>query len=200
MANTPQLGEPGSTFIFPVMSQVDPDPARGLLGQTDRHDVEASCRDITRVAALSMLAEQTKHAPYGWSHCLTIPQALCHLAPYSSDTQRLLAIAATHIVGFRAAFASMPLATSFDPGPVSAGWLDALDQSTDAAAAAVWQADTPDREIVRELASRAAAQADTHLVKYTLACIDASKADPESGRLYLAAAAKLSAVWSTEID
>ena len=37
---------------------------------------------------------------------------------------------------------------------------------------------------------------DAHLVKYTLACLDAMAADPPAARLYLAAAATLLAFWT----
>ena len=43
--------------------------------------------------------------------------------------------------------------------------------------------------------TRAALHHDAHLVKYTLACLDAAGADPDAARLFLAAAAFLSAWW-----
>ena len=39
------------------------------------------------------------------------------------------------------------------------------------------------------LASAASRGQDAHLVKYTLACLDAADADPGAARLYLSAAA-----------
>jgi hypothetical protein len=36
---------------------------------------------------------------------------------------------------------------------------------------------------------------DAHVAKYTLACLDASAADPDAGSLFLAAAAHLHEVW-----
>ena len=50
--------------------------------------------------------------------------------------------------------------------------------------------------IVSQLATRASVQRDAHLVKYTLACLDAAAADPPQRRLYLAAAASLVAWWA----
>ena len=44
-------------------------------------------------------------------------------------------------------------------------------------------------------ATRACAQRDAHLVKYTLACIDAAHADPGAARLFQAGAASLLAHW-----
>ena len=41
---------------------------------------------------------------------------------------------------------------------------------------------------------------DAHFVKYTLACLHASDADPQSRRLYLAAAASLAGWWAQHPD
>lgn len=196
LASAPYLGDAGSNFVHPVMSQVDPEPAADLLGALDWSHAEDAATQIMRAAAISMLAEPTDQAPYGWTHCLTMPQALCLLAGHARKPQRLLAIAATHVVGFRAAFAVQELRSDFTPGPSTDGWCQALDLSPDAAASAVWHSEATDADIIQELASRAAVHHDTHLVKYTIACIDATAEDSEAGRLYLAAAAKLSAWWS----
>jgi hypothetical protein len=70
--------------------------------------------------------------------------------------------------------------------------------SRDTAAGLVWWAhedELPD--LVGELVSYGAAHADAHVAKYTLACIDATDADPDAGRLFLAAAAHLHAFWKT---
>jgi hypothetical protein len=50
--------------------------------------------------------------------------------------------------------------------------------------------------IATELASRAALHEDAHVVKYTLACFDAARADPEHARLFLSAAAFLHGWWA----
>ena len=46
-----------------------------------------------------------------------------------------------------------------------------------------------------ELVTGACAHRDAHLVKYTLACLDAAYADPDAARLFLAGAASLLAFW-----
>ena len=46
------------------------------------------------------------------------------------------------------------------------------------------------------LATVAATHHDAHLVKYTLACLDAAEADPSARRLHLAAAATLAGWWA----
>jgi hypothetical protein len=78
--------------------------------------------------------------------------------------------------------------------------LDALDGSPADAAAGAWHATTDQRAaVVARLASRAAAHEDAHLAKYTLACFDAARDDPEAGRLFLAAAAHLGAWWRVAV-
>ena len=49
--------------------------------------------------------------------------------------------------------------------------------------------------VVETLATNAAAHHDAHLVKFTLACLDAAELDPPARRLHVAAAASLAAVW-----
>jgi hypothetical protein len=52
--------------------------------------------------------------------------------------------------------------------------------------------------MVTTLVTRAAIHEDAHLVKYTLACLDAATDDPPHRRLYLAAAASLGGYWTTQ--
>jgi hypothetical protein len=76
-------------------------------------------------------------------------------------------------------------------------WREALGATPEIAAAAVWHAPEADLgAITIELATRASIQHDAHLVKYTLACLDAAADDPYERRLFLAAAASLVAWWS----
>ena len=46
-----------------------------LLGSST--DTAATARVVARVAAWSMLQDNPAHAPYGWTHCLTLAQAEC---------------------------------------------------------------------------------------------------------------------------
>ncbi len=89
----------------------------------------------------------------------------------TTSPRTALAVAATYVVGFRAAFATDHLDARFDSPPPE------LDPATASAA-----------DIVTELATRAAIHADAHFVKYTLACIDAAHFDPMHAQFYLAAA------------
>ena len=117
-----------------------------------------------------MLVDTPDHAPYGWSHCLTIPQAVLGIAPRLEDPDRALAVAATQVVAFRAALGRAPL-----PDRPPAG-LPTVDPT--------------------ELATAAATSHDAHVVKYTLACLDAAAADPAAADLYLAAARHLLDWWT----
>jgi hypothetical protein len=199
LLEVPVLGLPGSNFIFPIMNQAEESgiAAKLLAGVIDG-DAKSAGRDLARIAALSMLEESGEHAPYGWSHCLTMPQAVIALAGHGSEPRTAVAVAATHVVGFRAALGERSLNAGYHPAPASTTDLaEAIASGQADAAATVWHA--PEEaldEIVTELATRAALHHDAHLVKYTLACFDAAAADPDHGRLYLSAAASLSAWWA----
>lgn len=130
-------------------------------------------RVLLRVAALSMLQDDPAHAPYGWSHCLTLPQAVLANADVARDPGALVAVAATHVLGFRATLGKVALDTD-KPLPAFA--------------------DAPAEQIT-PLATRAALHPDAHLAKYTLACFDAAARDTEAAPLFLAAAASLGAWW-----
>jgi len=172
LSATPILGPPGSTFIHPLMMHVDESGfAAAQLGDALGSYTEEAARVILRTAARSMLLETCEHAPYGWTHCLTMPQALLGLARNSQRPDRLLALAATEVLAFRTALGGAQIQTSTP---------DALP-SVD-----------PD-----VLASAAASSHDAHVVKYVLACLDAAAWDPGETSLYLAAGARLLDCWET---
>jgi hypothetical protein len=171
IAGTPRLGLPGSDFIYPVMSQVErAGVASDLLGPVvGRVDRDAAARVILRAAARSMLDESDEYVPYGWTHCLTLPQGVLGSSGASGTDVAAVAIAATFVVGFRAAMGTAVLGPDV---PVA-----------------------PPVETVTDLATFAATHADAHLVKYTLACLDAVAWDPARVGLYLSAAARLGRWW-----
>jgi len=202
VASTPRIHEPGNTFIYPLMSFVDTEGiAPGLLTDvTAGDDVRASGRALLRAAAWTMLIETDEHAPYGWSHCLTLPQGALGIAHALPDPSHALAVAATYVVGFRSALANEPLdPIDFDDPGIDLR--DAFDHGSKIAAAAAWHAvdDRPD-EVIAQLATRAATQHDAHLVKYTLACFDAAADDPDHRRLFLSAAASLTGYWASRTN
>lgn len=201
LLDTPRLGIPGSDFIYPIMHQVDAkgvaaDVVGPVLGAGT--DLPAATRAIARVAAWSMLQDDPAHAPYGWTHCLTLPQAAAGFAATTQNPLRAVAVAATHVVGFRAALGTTPVFDRYEPEPVAVDALEALDASPQIAAAAVHHAPaTAIGAITTELAGRAALHHDAHVAKYTLACFDAARADPDHERLFLSAAAFLHGWWAT---
>jgi hypothetical protein len=200
LLDTPLLGVPGSDFVFPLMHQVDSkgvaaDIIGPVLGPSS--DLAAAARAIARVAALSMLHDNPAHAPYGWTHCLTLAQAAAGMTGSTRDPVRTMAVAATHVVGFRAALSNTTVEDRYEPEPVDADAIAALDAEPHIAAAAVHHAPPAAiPAITTELASRAALHPDAHVAKYTLACFDAAQNDPDHARLFLSAAAFLHGWWA----
>lgn len=195
----PSPGDPGSSFIYPTMHVVERSglAAELLDAPTRVLDAATASRALARVAAWSMLQDDPAHAPYGWSHALSMPQATLGVAHACADPRDAIAVAATYVLGFRATLGRARLEPSWTP-PLGAPRdpVAALEGTVDDAVAAAWHA-TPEREplVVEALATRASLHHDAHLVKYTLACLDARRADPEAAPLFLAAAAYLSAWW-----
>ena len=203
LLDVPTLGVPGSTFIYPIMNQAEESGlAAKLLADVLGADPDpaAARRELARVAAWSMLEEPPDYAPYGWSHCLTMPQAVLGLAGRGTTPRTAVAVAATHVVGFRAALGSRALDGDWRPeAPATADLAEAIEAGPAQAAAAAWHAADADLDgVVTELATRASLHHDAHLVKYTLACFDAGADDPDQRRLYLASAASLSAHWAAQ--
>lgn len=171
LLDLPVLGVPGSTFIHPLLMQVDQsEQLTSTLAAASGHYSDDAARAVLRVAARSMLEESPEHAPYGWTHCLTMPQAVLALAPTSPAPDRMLAVAATHVAGFRTALAGGPLPRTGPPVTAT------IDRTA--------------------LATAAATSHDAHVVKYVLACLDAAAFDPGAEALYLAAGQHLLDVWA----
>ena len=85
------LGVPGSDFIFPIMHQAEESGlATNLLSafETEPGDARRVACELSRIAAWSMLEEPPDHAPYGWTHCLTMPQAVMAIAGHGVDVPR----------------------------------------------------------------------------------------------------------------
>lgn len=195
-------GDPGSPFIYPVMSLVERSGlARETLdAATSSLGVRSATRILLRVAAWSMLQDNPEHAPYGWSHCLTMPQAVLGIASACAEPRDAVAVAATYVLGFRATVGRTTLDPQWSPAaPATGDSRELLDGEPALAAAGVWHAPpTALPAIIARLATRAALHKDAHLAKYTHACFDAASADPAATRLYLAAAAYLSAWWAQQ--
>ncbi len=183
VASAPRLGVPGTEFIHPVMAQLEHrGRAAALLGDAvTAVDVDQGARELLRAAALSMVHEPPEFAPYGWSHCLTMTQAVLALVLSGAATDPVtgLAVAAHFVAGFRSAFAARDVPASYEPDRTGVDPVEALDAGPELAAASAWHhPDDRAHELVAELATRAAVHHDAHLAKYTLACLDAAAWDP----------------------
>jgi hypothetical protein len=180
--------------------------ADSLFGDFMRRDlsneqIDAAFRTLLRVCAHSMLQHDTQHAKFGWSHCLTLPQAACGLS--SLNMNRKLALAATLVwtTAYRSVLSNKALDFSWTPEKLEgeASLTEALETSPTAAAARIWHADPSERPAIKQtLATHASIRNDQHLIKYTRACLDMISFDPGHEQLYLAAAAHLCSVWVKE--
>lgn len=202
LARTPQLGLPGTDFIFPIVHQADEAGiARDAIDATMPADVTTAAAMSLRIAAHSMLQDDPEYAPYGWTHCMTLPQGVLEITPWLTARARAAAIAATYVVAFRAAEGSHALDPEWVPEPTTTGLLDALDADPRIAAGAWFHADDGTRaRALPVLVGRAASHPDAHVVKYTYACLAAAARDRASRSLFLAAAASLVAWWSARAD
>ena len=195
LLSPPHVDSP-SMSIAPTMLAVEAGglAERLLAAPTQSLSLEDAGRSLLRLAAGSMLQDDPRHAPYGWTHCLTLPQGVLTLAAVAADQRAAIRIAATHVLGFRATLGIAELEPGRPLPPSAAG---ALRGATPSEAASI-AFDTPVEEagpLRAALAGHAVGHGDSHLAKYTLACFDAADRDPEAAPLYLAAAAYLGAWW-----
>ena len=202
LASLPQLGVPGNTFIYPLMHQVDeqvaPELMRPALGGVTVDDARPI---ILRSAARAMVMGPAEHAPYGWSHCLTMSQAALEIAPGLKDPSLGIAVAASNVVGFLAGLADAPIPRTVELDAPGGSFAAAVAGGMTTAAGYAFLAGDDELAAIRtDIVTAACARHDAHLVKYTLACLDAMAADPPAARLYLAAAATLLAYWTPIAD
>jgi hypothetical protein len=170
LLEAPLLGPAENDFIQPMVAHGSGAAARLLADVSP--DTGAASRAVSRVAARSMVQERDDHVPYGWTHTLTIPQAVLSIG---LDTRTAVAVAGTEVIGFRASMGTRVL----DPAaPVPPMAPDAFD----------------------DLVAWAALHHDAHAVKYVVACLDAAAGDPGAAPLYAAAATRLAAWWWAEGD
>ena len=184
-----------SLYIAPTMLAIEANGFAGdmLADATAGLTVDAARRAILRAGALSMLQDDPEHAPYGWSHALTMPQGVLACAAAVADKRKAVRIAATHALGLRATLGKARL---LDAPPLRPRTEELFDVPPIEAAGAIYHADDGTVALMKSmLATRAATHRDAHLAKYTLAAFDAAARDPEAARLFLAAAAYLGAWW-----
>lgn len=162
------------------MSHVDTSGiAESVPGETvSGGDIAERGRAVVRVAAWSMMLEPSDHAAYGWSHCLTLPQAVLRITAAMPRPDMALAVAATYVLGFRTGLAVEPLEATFRLADPHLDLSSAIEAGADSAAATVWHApEAATSEILTELVARAAAHHDAHFAEYTLACLDTAADD-----------------------
>lgn len=163
--------------------------------------MDGAFQAVLRVSAHSMLQDDLDRSKYGWSHCLTLPQAACGLSSLNMNRKLALASTLVWITAYRSVGSERALDFAWIPKKVdeSVSILEALQTSPKVAAARVWHADESELPLVRRtLATQASIRNDQHLAKYTRACIDMGSFDPMYTQLYLAAAAHLCAHWIQE--
>ena len=184
-----------STSIAPMALAVEQsgDAAR-LLGEAI-YDMSAQQaeRILLRIAAYSMLQDNPDEAPYGWTHCLTLPQGLLHNRDASSNHHALIAVAATHVLANRAIHGRVAINVD---APAKTSQKNLANADPVSAASIAFHAPSGTRtEIMVELATYALTHEDAHLVKYTLACFEAAANDGDAAPVFMAAAAYLGAWW-----
>ncbi|MEO6628465.1 MAG: hypothetical protein ABIP03_07825 [Aquihabitans sp.] len=178
VANGTVLGPTALSGIAPMVRRAQENGVFArLLDDTGRFvSPSVPPSGLLRAAARTMLQGSAAHAPYGWTHCFTLAQA-----------PLVLAGAGAVPVG---------QATWVGAAYVAAHWSAYGEDQIDL-----------DRPVPRRtevtansLATAASVSHDAHLVKYTLACLDAAATDPMHRDLYLAAASHLHRWWEERGD
>ena len=183
----PPRGELGTPSLRPLLEAGEATGnADRLFGDFITHDLtseqmDAAFRAVLRVCAHSMLQDDISHAKFGWSHCLTLPQAACGLSSLNMDRKLALAATLVWITAYRSVLSTRRLDFTWAPEksaePISV--VEALHTSPTVAAARVWHAEASELPLImRTLATQASIRNDQHLVKYTRACFDMGSFDP----------------------
>jgi hypothetical protein len=189
-----RVASPTTSIALMAMAVEQSGDATRLLAQAVQDlSAQKAERTLLRVAAYSMLQDDPAEAPYGWTHCLTLPQGLLRNADVSSNHRVLIAAAATHVLAHRAILGKVEIHAD---APERTSHLDLNDAAPATAASIAFHTPIERRkEILTELATYASTHEDAHLVKYTHACFAAAANDPDAASLFMAAAAYLGAWW-----
>ena len=169
LAKTPRLGIPGSDFIYPIVHQVDRSGvARELIESTLPSDARRAERAILRVAARSMLQDDSAFAPYGWTHCLTLPQAVLHIRGLASGRGPSGCGRSDLCRGIPGGGGSGCRSTSTGhPNPPPSSCSPPSTRDPRSRRAWYHADDEAIAQALPELVGRAAMHADAHLAKYT---------------------------------
>ena len=200
MINPPRTPRPEKGGIRATMQAVE---AGGALSVVDIDDVsrdvaagtETAIRAACRIGPMSMLAEPADHAKYGWTHCLTLPEAVWELDGVFAKPEVSTAAAVAFAVAYRSTIGTRPLTT----GSVAADPPPAESDRTEAAHEFIGRLLSEEAAALRDLISGVCVRGDCHLVKYTLSALTAAARDSDARELYLSSAASLLALWQREI-
>ena len=160
----------------------------------------ARCVAAMEVAARFMLLE-TDELEYGWSHCLTLPEAACTLAENVGDGDLPTHVALSYVAAFISALRSgapLPPLKDDESSGTQVDLLRALTGDSalgDAPAVALGMKEEELAGSWQLICSLASVRPDAHLVKYVFACLRCASGRSLHHRLFLAAAAKLLAAW-----
>jgi hypothetical protein len=128
-----------------------------------------------------MVEDDPAAAPYGWTHCLTLPLAVLENTDLMTDPVPALIVAATHVLAFRATLGKRALSTRWQAPTEFAERFAPHSEAR--------------RASLEALVVRAALHEDAHLVKYTRACLDAAAHAPSDELVFFAAAERLGTWW-----
>jgi hypothetical protein len=135
---------------------------------------------VCEVPLRAMLEDTATKAKYGWTHALTLPLAIWHLAQMGALQRHLaLRMATLQVASFRSVIGTGPLP---DPSlfQVHGGQEPVMDETFEG------------------LFAQACTRPDAHLVKYVLACQDLGQMAPSLEGLGRHAAKHLTAIWVQE--
>ena len=198
LACTPRLGLPGSDFVYPIVHQVDRDEyARAVVEPTLPADAAASGASNDTVAGPVDDPGRPASAPYGWTHCLTLPQSVLGILPWLPRPATATAIAATYVVAFRAALgdATSISRTSRNTSPRRCTTRSRVIPGPRRAPCSTHPRNSSPQSVPSS--PRGGTHEDAHVAKYTAARLSTRLPSIHAPRnLYLAAAAFLHAWWA----
>ena len=174
----------------------------GVRSDSDARPQER-CAAAMEVAARFMLLE-TDEMEYGWSHCLTLPEAACTLAehaPNARSAERAVVVAISYVAAFVSALRSGTPLPPLEDAARTATQSDLLaafkgkDALQAAPAVALAMKEDEAMRSWHSICSLASIRPDAHFVKYAYACLRCADGRTQHPRVFLAAAAKLLAAW-----
>ena len=133
--------------IFLIVHQAEENGVIGRLPAVAADRIDDAFVVACRVAATSMLLDDPDHAPYHWTHALTLPMGLWGAHRHHADPIEALDVALTHVAAFRSGFGAHPIGryAPTDPGLTVP---EALDRGPGVAGAAAFHDPRPDDALI----------------------------------------------------